>query len=133
MAKTITVEQLKKAIKTSPRAVKMYGMVCIRDSLNAIKQEAVTRSPWRVGQMSGGAPRDTGNLRASHYTKLHPSGLSGEVYIPESTVPYAEWVHFGTDVMEKRPWLNYAKQKASNKINQSFERFSDQILRHVAT
>ena len=138
--KTITVAQLKRAIQTSPQAVRVHGYVFIRDSVNAIKQEALTRSPWKVGQMGGGAPRDTGDTRGSHHTKVQPDGLSGEVYVQDSSVPYAKYVHGnsprpvkvkGKSIMT-RPWLDYAAKKSEQKIDQNFNRFADEILKHIA-
>lgn len=139
MSKKITIKQLERAIKTSPREVEREGKIFLQRGISEYKRVAVQSSPWRVGQSGGGIPRDTGNLRERHKTKI--SGLTASFGVKNQDVPYAKYVHGdrskpvkvrGRNIMT-RPWLEYARIKADNRVKVHYTMFVDNILKHIAS
>lgn len=131
MAKTITINQLKRAIKTAPDEVRAEGQKFLQRGLSEYRRVVTSSSPWRVGQSGGGAPKASNNLRERHKTKI--SGLRGTFGVSERDVRYAGYVHQGTSRMKRRPWLIYARDKAEKKVEKHYRTFMDEILQHIAT
>lgn len=136
--KTITFDQLERAIRTSPRLIEREGKKFLQRGISEYKRVAVQSSPWRVGQSGGGIPRDSDNLREQHRTKI--SGLRAEFGVPERRVPYAKYVHgrgYGETNsrtgVESRPWLLHARNQADNKVKKHYQTFMDEVLKHIAT
>lgn len=135
--RTITTAQLKRAIDTAPNEVKRDGQIFLQRGLSEYKRVAVQSAPWRVGQSGGGIPRDTGNLREKHKTKI--SGLRGTFGVSDQDVKYAKYVHGGSKPtkvkgrnIKTRPWLNYAMNRADTKVQQHYNTFLDSIFKHIA-
>jgi len=131
MSKKITIEQLTRAISNSPQYVKEEGQKFLQRGLSEYKRVANQSAPWRVGQMGGGIPISSGNLRERHYTKIQ--GLEGKFGVSDSKVKYAGYVHEGTYKMEARPWLDYAKNRANKSVEKHYKVFLDNILKFIAT
>lgn len=138
MVKIITIAQLTRAVKTAPSRVETEGKKFLQRGLSEYKRVAVQSSPWRVGQHGGGIPRDTGNLREQHQTKI--SGLRGTFGVDDQDVPYAKYVHGRRrgeinkrNGVQSRPWLLYAKNRADGKVEQHYKTFLDNVLNHIAT
>lgn len=138
MVKVITVQQFARAIRqTAPDRIKSEGKKFLQRGLSEYKRVAVQTSPWRVGQSGGGIPRDTGNLRERHKTKI--TGLRGAFGVDDSDVPYAKYVHgrgYGevnkSNGVMSRPWLLYAKNRADKAIEKHYQTFLDNVLNSVA-
>lgn len=139
MAKRVSAKQLARAFKTAPDEVEREGKKFLQRGLSEWKRVAVQSAPWRVGQSGGGIPRDTGNLRERHKTRIQ--GLRGTFGVSDQDVPYAKYVHGNKPYqvqikgrnIQTRPWLNYARSQADDKIEKHYRVFLDNILGHIAT
>lgn len=141
MAKKITINQLKQAVKTSPQAVKKYGAEYLRDGINAYQKIVINTSPWRVGQNGGGAPRKWNGLREAHEKRFDFNRLEGRLFVDpkrqankkyqskdiKKVIDYARQVH------KKRPWLDFAQKTGEKEIEKLYREFGDKILKHIAT
>lgn len=137
MAKKITTQQLVRAFRKAPQEVERDGKLFLQRGIAEYKRVAVQATPWRVGKNGGGIPRDTGNLREQHKTKI--TGMSASFGVSDQDVPYAKYVHGRRageinrrNGVESRPWLDYARDKASNKVEKHYKEFADKILQHLA-
>jgi len=131
MAKTVTAAQLIRAFKTAPQEVANEGKIFLTRGLSEYKRVALQTKPWRIGQVGGGIPVATGNLREQHRTVIN--GLEGRFGVGQSRVKYAGYVHDGTKRMESRPWLEYARIKADGAVKKHYQVFMNNILKHIAT
>jgi len=131
MSKKITISQLKIAIARSPLKVKSEALIFLNRGLSEYKRIAVQSAPWRVGGSGGGVPRETGNLREKHYTRVN--GFEGRFGVSPNAVRYAQFVHSGTKRMEARPWLEYARTRADGAVKRHYQTFMDNILKFIAT
>jgi len=130
MAKVLTTRQLKRAIRRAPEEVEKEGNIFLQRGLAEYKKVAVQGKPWRIGESGGAIPRDTGNLRERHRTEVR--NLEGSFGVDPNTVKYAGYVHRGTYKMEARPWLDYARQRADNRVQKHYRVFMDNILEFIA-
>lgn len=131
MPKRVTAKQLRKAFRSSPQEVIKEGKIFLLRGLSEYKRIAVQTAPWRVGKSGGGVPISTGNLREMHRTEI--KGLEGRFGVPRRATKYAGFVHGGTRRMEKRPWLDFARQRADKAVERHYNTFMDNILAHIAT
>jgi HK97 gp10 family phage protein len=102
IAGTITIDasKFKKFIADEPKKMaKILQNVIYKASL-LVEREAKI-----------GAPVDTGRLRASIATDIHPMKATIEPH-----VEYARYVHDGTRYMKARPFMKNAEQKVSGMI-----------------
>lgn len=138
MIKRVTERELIRAFKKAPRVIENEGKKFIIRGVREYKVVAEQGTPWRVGKSGGSIPKDSGNLKQRHKTKI--SGLSGSYGVSEHDVPYAKYVH-GRKAreinkrtgLESRPWLHYAQKKADKKIEKHYQKFMDVVLKHIAT
>lgn len=86
--------------------------------------EAIKKSIFLIeGQAKQNAPVDTGRLRASILTELHP--LTASVM---PTVNYAIYVHEGTRFMRGRPFLGDAVQQTQDEISDIFSEALKEVM-----
>lgn len=131
MIKRLTVKQLRKAIKKAPAEIEKEGKIFLQRGLSEYQRVAIQTPPWRINQRGGGVPRDRGNLRERHRTKI--SGLEGRFGVNPGDVRYAGFVHGGTYKMEARPWLDFARQRADKKVEGHYGVFLDRVLEIIAS
>ena len=137
MTKTITVAQLTNISKKFPNEVLKEAKIFLQRGLSEYKRVAVQTSPLKVGQTGGGVPRDTGNLRERHRTKI--TGLEGRFGVVDSAVPYAKYVHGNKENPVKvkgkniktRPWLQYARIKADGAVKRHYTKFLDNLFNFI--
>lgn len=138
MLKKITTRQLKKAVDRFPKEVKSEADAFLQRGLSEYKRITMQTSPWRTWQKGGGAPKATNNLREQHRTKIE--GLEGRFGVEDSAVPYAKYVHGNKPYQVKvrgknlktRPWLNYAMNRADNKVKKHYNVLIDNLFQLIA-
>lgn len=137
MVKSITEAQLIRAINLAPREIEREGKIYLQRGISEYKRVAVQSTPWRVGKNGGGIPRDTGNLRERHQTRI--KGMRATFGVSDSAVPYAKYVHGrrageinSRTGVESRPWLDYARNKAEKRVEKHYNTFMDAVLKHIA-
>lgn len=114
------VEEFKKAIARNPaKILALVGRFITRGL--AEYKKVIIRNPWRLGMAGGGAPVDTGNLRDTHLTLVSP--FEGRIY---PTASYTLAVH------KKRPWLDYAYEKADASIEGLERELLSDIVKDLA-
>jgi hypothetical protein len=109
------VEEFKRAIERNPQVAREeVGKFLVRAT--AKYKQTIKNKPWRVGQVGGGVPVSTGNLRDQHHTEI--KDWIARIYVMDS-VDYRWAIHEGTKKMKARPWLDYAvsnNQQAVDKL-----------------
>ncbi|MCX6785920.1 MAG: hypothetical protein NTZ18_03670 [Candidatus Komeilibacteria bacterium] len=94
------------------------------------RRVVIQTAPWKVGESGGGAPVDTKNLVQSHVTKYNE--LSATFGPDQQIAPYAKYVHEGTVKMTKRPWLDWAKDRAQEDVLQEAKKLLDTLVKDLA-
>lgn len=122
---------LQRAIARNPRKVADETGKFLKRGIAAYMR-TINRSPWRVGGMGGGAPRDTGALRESHNPPIYKKWEARIEPNRTGVAPYAVYVHEGTKKMEERPWLDYARDKNENEIQKLQENLLTKIRDDLA-
>lgn len=119
------LKELEIAIKQNPQMVLSETKKFLQRGM-ASYLRTVNQSPWRVGGSGGGSPVATGSLKESHQVSY--SDFEARL-TPNATgkAPYYGYVHEGTRKMEGRPWLDYAKSKNSQEINN----LSAELLKNI--
>jgi hypothetical protein len=105
-------------------ADKMQGeIVKATKRLDDLRPAYATAAQTVTRAQTGRAPRRTGRLAAS----VRPSVdmLGGQV---ESLVPYASFVHWGTNKMAANPWLFEAARSSEPQWIRAFEEITDEAL-----
>ena len=122
------------AIKRNPQFVLDRTNVFLVRGL-AEYRKIIWRDPWPMARYSvdggGGAPVDSHNLRDTH--KQRVTKLEGRIGPDLSAAPYAGYVHDGTRHMHRRPWLDYAADKARPQIEQHQRDLIDDVIKQLAT
>lgn len=121
---------LSKAIRQNPKKVKKWGNETIVRAMADAKR-MLRRDPWSLGASTGkrkGVPKDSGNLRDTHRTKI--KSLKGVLF---PTADYAEYVHDGTRRMDARPWLDVIKRDIQPKLKEHEEDLLNKIVNNLAT
>lgn len=127
----IGLKELQRAVRRNPTLVKQEARHFIVEGLK-LYRETINSTPWRVGGSKGGSPVKTGNMRGSHRIK---QGIFEGSIGPDrggKDASYARYVHEGTRHMKARPWLDYAKQSNSAKINKLGRDLLKNITRDLA-
>lgn len=120
---------LEQAIARNPAKIKQeVGVFLVR--ARAMYMGTILQSPWRVGGRGGGAPVDTGDLKSAHRDQISP--WQWKVEVKDQNVPYAPFVHDGTRNMSARPWLDYAIDTNSSKLEQMQVQLLDTITDDLA-
>lgn len=107
------VEEFKRAIERNPQVAKEeINKFLVRAT--ATYRKTIRNNPWRIGQLSGGVPVKTGNLRDMHHTEIND--LNARIYVDDD-VDYRWKVHNGQGRIKGRPWLDNAVQVNQSKVD----------------
>lgn len=122
------VEEFKRAIERNPQIAKEeINKFLVRAT--ATYRQTIKNNPWRVGQIGGGVPVKTGNLRDQHNTEI--KDLMARIFVLNS-VDYRWAIHDGTKKMKKRPWLDYAVQSNKGKVDKLGDQMLEAIVNNLA-
>ena len=128
------IDDFKKVIKKNPQKTKKEVKTFLVKS-RALLDRSILRNPWRIGQTSGGAPVDTGNLRDTHQRRITSFSLS--IY---PTARYAKHVHgpgLGGKKRNKkgiqlRPWLDVALRDNEKAMNDLSEKMLKNLVNNLS-
>jgi HK97 gp10 family phage protein len=94
------------------------GLNILEEDLKSAIGTAISKSALTIeGQSKTNSPVDTGRMRSSIFSDIHPLTAS---IMPN--VSYAVFVHFGTRYMKARPFMYDALDQKKGEITDIFER-----------
>lgn len=114
------LRDLQRALQRNPQVVtEAVGRFIVHGI--AVFNRGIIRNPWRIGQLGGGAPVLTGNLRDTHQKEV--SSMSARIF---PTAQYASAVH------TNRPWLDHVFNTSKDEILRLENELLDKVVNDLA-